>query len=185
MGVLTMPCGKEVSKTLTPIFNTDFGVTTWCHLLPFVPNDDPNVFYMSDNITATPEITLILHILIFVCSFVVGYAVKPVLNTSRFEIVKSEFSSREKVLKEQLQSAEGEKYDIEDQIKMLNKHLEEVRQERLELDKKTFQIIQDFTNVQQAIVPAENKVTNRALTARIERLEKLIEAHERAAFPLS
>ena len=145
--------------------------------------------------------------------FKVGYAVKPVLNTSRFEIVKSEFSSREKVLKEQLQSAEGEKYDIEDQIKklknvtvryekefprlkesvealddqikMLNKHLAEVREERLELDKKTFQIIQDFTNVQQAIVPAENKVTNRALTDRIERLEKLIEMHERAAFPLS
>ena len=164
----------------------------------------------------------------------VGYAFKPVLNTSRFEVIKSEFSNRESVLTEQVKSAEGEKYDIneqikkldnvnvryakefprlkssvdalDDQIKVLNKHLAEVRQERLglvqitslevyfstrlfdhiykELDKKTFQIIQDFTTVQQAVVPAENKVTNRALTARIERLEKLIEVHERNAFPM-
>ena len=160
-------------------------------------------------------------------------------------MIKSEFSNRESVLTEQVKSAEGEKYDIneqikkldnvnvryakefprlkssvdalDDQIKVLNKHLAEVRQERLgmgdvsclelfkkfklitidkllvkslfyhthkELDKKTFQIIQDFTTVQQAVVPAENKVTNRALTARIERLEKLIEVHERNAFPM-
>ena len=90
---------------------------------------------MSDNITATPEFTLVLHIILFVCSFIgkliedranktlifqVGYAIKPVLNTSRFEVIKSEFSSRETVLKEQLRSAEGEKYDIEDQIKKLD-----------------------------------------------------------------
>ena len=85
--------------------------------------------------------------------------------------------------------------------KVLNNHLVEVRQERLELDKKTFQIIQDFTTVQQAIVPAENQViihtcvlmmtgsirlqvTTRALTQRIDRLEKLIEMHEKSAFPV-
>ena len=89
----------------------------------------------------------------------VGYAFKPVLNTSRFEVIKSEFSNRESVLTEQVKSAEGEKYDIteqikkldnvnvryakefprlkssvdalDDQIKVLNKHLAEVRQERL------------------------------------------------------
>ena len=74
-------------------------------------------------------------------------------------MIKSEFSNRESVLTEQVKSAEGEKYDIneqikkldnvnvryakefprlkssvdalDDQIKVLNKHLAEVRQERL------------------------------------------------------
>ena len=50
-----MSCGTKVSEALLPVFRTDFGVTKWCHYLPFVEKE--NVFYLNwdANILSMPE----------------------------------------------------------------------------------------------------------------------------------
>jgi len=45
---------------------------------------------------------------------------------------------------------------LEEQINLLTSHLEEVREEKVELDKKTFKVIADFAGVQQALLPVEH-----------------------------
>ena len=42
-------------------------------------------------------------LVLLICGFVVGYSFKPILDTSRFDLIKNEFESREAILKEQLQ----------------------------------------------------------------------------------
>ena len=49
------------------------------------------------------SVKLKAHLVLLICGFVVGYSFKPILDTSRFDLIKNEFESREAILKEQLQ----------------------------------------------------------------------------------
>jgi len=72
-------------------------------------------------------------------------------------------------LKLETQGTEGE-------IEMLSLHLNELRQEKIEIEKKTFQIISDFAGVQQALLPSEHmsRGPDKDLKKRVEKLEKLL-----------
>merc|ERR1711990_3278 len=97
------------------------------------------------------------------------------------------FESREAILKEQLQCANGEKLDIQEQIKKLQQVTTRYRKEfpklkletqgtEGEIEKKTFQIISDFAGVQQALLPSEHmsRGPDKDLKKRVEKLEKLL-----------
>lgn len=201
-----MRCGHEIAEYLVPVFKTDFGITVWCQYLPWA-NKETTIQDMEFLIS--PIFLLSLHVFLFICSFIVGYSVNPILDTSRFDLIKADFGSREEVLREQIMHGEGEKNDIktqltklssvdsrykkefpllkstvdnlDKQVTLLQSHLKELRDEKLEIDRKSFQVISDFASMQQSVIPAENITTNRQLRERMQRLENLIEMHTQAA----
>lgn len=83
-----MTCGAHISKTLLPIFFTDFGIQSWCKYVPFMMPEEES--FTQQEVLSSPGLTFLVHVLIFCASFIIGYSWKPIIASKNFDIFKNQ-----------------------------------------------------------------------------------------------